>query len=67
MSMNTMFAADFARYEGVRPINIYALRLFYFLMAVFVATDAWRTIITHEGPWDRFRTLDQPTDRPAHR
>jgi hypothetical protein len=55
MSIKTIFAPDFARYEGVRPINVYALRLFYFLMAAFVATDAWRTIITHEGPWDGFR------------
>jgi hypothetical protein len=52
-----MFRPDFARYEGVRPINVYALRLFYFLMVVFVATDAWRAIITHEGPWDRFRAM----------
>jgi hypothetical protein len=57
MSIKTLFAPDFARYEGVRPINVYALRLFYFLMAAFVATDAWRTIITHEGPWDRFRAM----------
>lgn len=40
-----------------RPINIYLLRLFYFLMAAFVATDAWMTLITDEGPWDRFRAL----------
>ncbi len=57
MSIRTMFRPDFARYEGVRPINVYALRLFYFLMAAFVATDAWRAIITHEGPWDRFKAM----------
>lgn len=57
MSIKRIFTPDYARYEGVRPINIYLLRLLYFLMAAFVATDAWRTILTHAGPWDRFRAL----------
>jgi hypothetical protein len=52
-----LFTPDHARYEGVRPINIYLLRLMYFLMAAFVATDAWMTIINHTGPWDRFTAL----------
>ena len=52
-----VFTPDYARYEGVRPINIYLLRLLFFLMAAFVATDSWMTLITHEGPWDRFRAL----------
>lgn len=46
-----------AKYDGVRPLNIYLLRVFYFLMAAFVATDSWSSIITHEGPWDRFRAM----------
>jgi hypothetical protein len=45
------------KYDGVRPLNIYLLRVFYFLMAAFVATDAWTAIVTHEGPWDRFRAV----------
>lgn len=45
------------KYDGVRPLNIYLLRVFYFLMAAFVATDAWRAIIAQEGPWDRFRAV----------
>jgi hypothetical protein len=53
----TAFARDHERYEGVRPIHVYLLRMFYFLMAAFVATDAWMTIISHEGPWDRFAAL----------
>ena len=57
MSITSIFTPDHARYEGVRPINIYALRVFYFLMAAFVATDAWRTLITHEGPWDHMRAV----------
>jgi hypothetical protein len=45
------------KYDGVRPINIYLLRMFYFLMAAFVATDSWKAIINHEGPWDRFHAM----------
>lgn len=52
-----VFTPNHAKYEGVRPVNIYLLRLFYFLMAAFVATDAWQTLITHDGPWDRFRAV----------
>ena len=36
----------------MRPVNIYLLRLLYFLMVALVATDAWTTIIDHKGPWD---------------
>lgn len=57
MSIASMFTPDHERYEGVRPINIWLLRVFYFLMAVFVATDAWKTLITHEGPWDPVRAV----------
>jgi hypothetical protein len=56
MGMQRFFAPD-AKYDGVRPVNIFALRLLYFLMIAFVATDAWRAILTHEGPWDRFRAM----------
>lgn len=52
-----VFTPDHRKYEGVRPMNIYTLRVFYFLMAAFVATDAWSAIISHEGPWDRFRAV----------
>jgi len=57
MSIRTIFTPDYARYEGVRPINIYLLRLVFFLMAAFVATDSWRTIVTHQGPWDPVRAV----------
>jgi hypothetical protein len=52
MSITSIFAPDHERYEGVRPIQIWLLRLLYFLMAAFVATDAWRTLLTHEGSWN---------------
>lgn len=52
-----IFTPNYQRYEGVRPINIYLLRWLYFLMAVFVATDAWSSIITHQGSWDHIRAV----------
>jgi len=57
MSIKYIFTPNHTRYEGVRPINIYLLRLFYFLMAAFVATDAWTGILTHQGPWDPYRAV----------
>jgi len=55
MTIATFFAPDHERYEGVRPVQIWLLRLFYFLMAAFVATDAWHTLFTHTGAWDPMR------------
>jgi hypothetical protein len=40
------------RRDGVRPINIYALRVLFSLMFVFVGFDAWSYILGHHGPWD---------------
>lgn len=57
MPLPTLFRPDFVRYEGVRPIQIWGLRLFYFLMAAFVATNAWGVLLTHEGPWEPMRAL----------
>ncbi|MGK2960965.1 MAG: hypothetical protein ACSLFK_02325 [Gemmatimonadaceae bacterium] len=52
-----IFTPDHVRYEGVRPINIYLLRLIYLLMAVFVASDSWMSIINHQGSWDHVRAV----------
>lgn len=56
-SIKTIFRPNYERYEGVRPINIYLLRLFYFLIGAFVASSAWEQIITYQGPWDRYRAM----------
>jgi len=55
--IRTLFTPDHERYDGVRPIQIHLLRLFYFLMAAFVATQAWTTILTHQGSWDPTRAV----------
>ena len=44
-------------YDGVRPFQIWLLRLIYFLAAAFVATWAWGALLTHEGPWDQYRSV----------
>ncbi len=52
-----LFTPNEAIYEGVRPINIYLLRVLYFLMFAFVGLDSWATIINHQGPWDHTRAV----------
>jgi hypothetical protein len=39
------------RYEGVRRINVYLLRLLYLLMFLVLGKDAWTHILTHQGTW----------------
>ena len=46
------FKSDPLRHEGVRPFNIWGLRLFYLLMLVFVAPMAWQELLSHRGAWD---------------
>jgi hypothetical protein len=54
-SIKAVFKPDYERYEGVRPINIYLLRLLFLLVVAFVASDSWSAILKHEGPWDHVR------------
>ena len=54
-SLTAVFKPDHERYEGVRPINIYLLRLLFLLVVIFVASDSWSAILQHEGPWDHVR------------
>jgi hypothetical protein len=46
--MATFQRAD--KYDGVRPINIYLLRLLYVLMFLVLGKDTWMHILTHKGP-----------------
>jgi hypothetical protein len=52
VTIKTLLKPDYVRYEGVRPLNIYLLRLLYFGIMVLVGLDAWKTILHHTGPWD---------------
>ena len=47
-----LFASDPLRHEGVRPFQIWGLRLFYLRRLVMVAPGAWGALLRHEGPWD---------------
>lgn len=55
--IRTIFGPDRERYEGVYKINIYLLRLLYFLIIVFVGRDSWTAIVTHQGPWDYLQAV----------
>jgi hypothetical protein len=55
ISMTISLKAVFQRndkYEGVRRINIYLLRLLYILMFFVLGKETWTHIFTHQGPWD---------------
>ena len=52
-----IFTPNHDKYEGVRPINVYLLRVLYFLMFVGVGVQVWRTLFTHEGPWDHTKAV----------
>jgi hypothetical protein len=47
-----IFEPDFERYEGVRRINVYVLRLLFALMLFVLGRNVWTHILAHEGPWD---------------
>ena len=46
-----------SKYEGVRPIHIYLLRLLYILMFFVLGRETWTQILTHQGPWDPFKAM----------
>ena len=52
-----IFSPNHEKYEGVRPINIYLLRVLYFLMFIGVGLQTWSTIINHQGPWDHTKAV----------
>lgn len=52
LSVRRILGPDFERYEGVRRINIYLLRVLFVLMFLFLGRDAWTHVLSHRGPWD---------------
>ena len=55
MNISTIFRPDYDRYEGVRPINVYLLRLLFLLVFLMVGHDSWTGLLIHQGPWDPVR------------
>lgn len=51
-AVTRFFIADPQHHEGVRPVQIWGLRLFYGLMLLFVTPTAWRVLLDHQGPWE---------------
>ncbi len=49
--VRSLFASN-PRYDDVRSINIYLLRVLFALMAVFLGADAWTHIATFNGVWE---------------
>ena len=45
------------KYDGVRPIHIYLLRLLYILMFFVLGRETWTEILTHKGPWDPYEAV----------
>ena len=40
------------KYDGVRPSNIYLLRVLYGLMFFVLGKQTWTHMLTHRGAWD---------------
>ena len=55
-ALTRVFTSDPQRNEGVRPVQLWGLRLFL-LMLVFVAPTAWGALLAHDGPWDPMRAV----------
>lgn len=58
--MNLNLAATFERsdkYESVRRINIYLLRLLYTLMFFMLGWTTWSEILTHPGLWSPMEAM----------
>ena len=52
-----VFSPNLDKYEGVRPINIYLLRILNFLMFALMSIDAWKVVFFHEGQLEKYRAM----------
>jgi hypothetical protein len=50
-NLKNVFKSDPKRYDGVKRINIYLMRMLYLLMIVFLGRDSWTHILAHQGAW----------------
>src|ERR1700730_17058797 len=56
LSLKAIFQPD-DRYEGVRPINFFLVRLVFILMFFVLGKDTWTHILTHQGPWEPINAM----------
>lgn len=40
------------KYKGVLPIQVYVMKLFFALMFLLAAKDAWIELFSHQGAWN---------------
>lgn len=52
-----MFSADYQNFQGVRPISIYVLRVYFTLMFFMMGYTAWTEIFTHNGEWNPIKAV----------
>lgn len=55
MDFLTMFKHLFTKstkFDGIRPINIYFMRLIYVLMFFVLGKDVWGYILSYSGVWE---------------
>jgi hypothetical protein len=57
VKVKALFTPDEGRYEGVRPINVFLLRIIYLLMCTMMARTAWSSIVGHQGTWEPYRAM----------
>ena len=50
--IRSLFEPNHARFDGIRPINIYGMRFVYILMATLLAMDVWGHILTRDQQWN---------------
>jgi hypothetical protein len=50
-SIKNIFKSDYEHWDGVPKINIYVLRLMFFLMIIFLGKASWTHIFTFKGNW----------------
>lgn len=51
------FISPDPQHEGVRPVQLWGLRLFYLLMLVLVTPVAWQALLGHTGTWEPLRAV----------
>jgi len=55
--MNNIFKPDYKNFQGVRPINIYVLRVYFALMFFLMGFTAWKEILSHAGKWNSIEAV----------
>lgn len=55
--MTNIFKPDLDKYNGVRPVSIYVLRVFFVLMFARVGYLSWLHIFSHKDSWEPYNSV----------